>query len=249
MRAKSVYAKIISVVAALTLWQIAAMAVSHFLLPSPLSVGGEILSLLGESDTYRRLGYTFSSLAGGFLLGLAAGVLPAVLASRIPAVEAALWPFMLTARSVPVVSFIILAYLYMSASDIPLLIAFLIVVPVVYNNVLTGIKGEDRRLREMADVFRLSPARRLLYITLPSLKPHIISASKTGIGLAFKSGVAAEVITIAVGSIGERLYESKLFLETETLFAWTLLLVIVCYGFEWLFLRALRGVFKRLEKL
>ena len=249
MRAKSVYSKIISVIAALLLWQVAAMAASHFLLPSPLAVSGEIISLLGKSDTLSRLSYTFLSLSGGFLLGLVFGILPAVLAARFPIIEAALWPFMLTARSVPVVSFIILAYLYMSAKDIPLLIAFLIVVPVVYNNVLTGIKSEDRRLSEMADVFSLSPARRLLYITLPSLKPHILSASKTGIGLAFKSGVAAEVITIAAGSVGERLYESKLFLDTEALFAWTLLLVIVCYGFEWLFVFLLRKAFERLERL
>ena len=249
MKAKNYIGKIASIAAALLIWQAAAAIVSNFFLPTPLEVFGRLIKILSEGDSYSRMGFTFLSLGGGFLLGLLCGAALAVLAARWRFIEQALWPFMLTFRSVPVVSFIILAYLYLSSRSIPVLIAFMIVLPVVYGGLLTGIKAEDKKMREMADVFSLSGGKRFLYITLPQIKPHLLSASQNGIGLAFKSGAAAEVITLAAGSIGEQLFMGKLNLEIDLLFAWTLILVALCYGFEWLFGALLRLIFRRLERL
>ena len=249
MRVKAFKGKIIAVISAFVLWQVTAMLLSHFLLPTPIAVAARIFDILKTPDTYSRLLFTFLNLSGGFFLGLLAGAALAVPAARYKFFEDMLWPFMLTAKSVPVVSFIILAYLYLSAREIPVIIAFLMVLPLTYNNILAGIKNSDPLLLQMADVFKLSWKRRFLYITLPQIKPYLLSASKSGIGLAFKSGVAAEVITLAAGSIGEMLYRGKLFLETDLLFGWTILLLIICYGFEWLFTALIAKIFKETEKL
>lgn len=249
MKTKKYLIRLISVAAILLIWQVAAALSSSFLFPTPVSVLKKLIEVLSVGETYKKMGVTFLSLGGGFLSGLVVGAALAVPAARFKALEDALWPFMLTVRSVPVVSFIVLAYLYMSSQNIPVLISFLIVLPVVYNNLLAGIKSEDRRLSEMARVFSLSAGRRFLYITLPQIKPYLISSCQTGIGLAFKSGVAAEVITLAAGTIGEQIYSGKLYFDAEALFAWTIILVVLCYLFEWLFTFALKKIFKGLERL
>ena len=73
-------------------------------------------------------------------------------------------------------------------------------------------------------------ARRLRGIYLPAVLPHFRSAASLGLGLCWKSGVAAEVIGIPGGSIGEKLYKAKVYLATPDLFAWTVAIVLLSAG-------------------
>ena len=101
------------------------------------------------------------------------------------------------------------------------------VLPVVWANVCAGIRSTDPILLRTARVFRFSPWRTLRRVYVPSVMPHFLSACRTSLGLAWKSGIAAEVLTVPAVSIGKMLYESKLYLETTDLFAWTAV-VVVC---------------------
>ena len=121
------------------------------------------------------------------------------------------------------------------------------VFPVIYSNVLEGIRSTDRELLEMGQVFRIPWGRRLLYIYLPHLKPFLFSACSVALGMSWKSGVAAEVIGVAAGSIGEKLYESKIYFMTEDLLAWTVVIVLISVLFEKLFLRLMKAAFDRWE--
>ena len=122
------------------------------------------------------------------------------------------------------------------------------VLPIVYINCLSGILQVDRELLEMARVFRVPLRRRLLYIYLPDVMPFLISAASVSLGLCWKSGIAAEVIGLPTGSIGERLYEAKIFLQTGELFAWTVVIILVSVAFEKLVLALLRMLQQRLER-
>ena len=155
---------------------------------------------------------------------------------------------MLTVKTVPVASFIVIALIWLSSSMLSVFIAFLMVLPIIYNNILNGIKSTDRKMTEMADVFALSQGKRFLYISLPAVKPFLCSACQTAIGFAFKSGIAAEIIGIPNGSLGERLYSAKVHLETANLFAWTVLIVLLCVLFEKLFIFLLDKAFAEVEK-
>ena len=99
------------------------------------------------------------------------------------------------------------------------------VLPVVWANVCAGIRSTDPILLRTARVFRFSPWRTLRRVYVPSVMPHFLSACRTSLGLAWKSGIAAEVLTVLAVSIGKMLYESKLYLETTDLFAWTAVVV------------------------
>ena len=140
-------------------------------------------------------------------------------------------------KATPVASFIILALVWLDSRHLPVFISFLMVFPTVYLNLLEGIRQTDRKLLEMARVFHVPLTRRLRGIYLPQVLPYFRSAASLGLGLCWKAGIAAEVIGLPAGSMGERLYTAKIYFQTPDLFAWTAAVVAVSAVFERLFLR------------
>ena len=145
-------------------------------------------------------------------------------------------PLVAGIKAVPVASFIILALVWLNSQSLSLFISALMVFPPVYLNVLEGICRTDRRLLEMARVFRVPLGRRLRGIYLPQVMPHFRTAVSLGLGLCWKAGAAAEIIGLPAGSMGERLYTAKVYFQTADLFAWTVTIVAVSVVFERLFL-------------
>jgi len=135
-------------------------------------------------------------------------------------------------KSTPVASFIILALVWISSKNLSVLIAFLMVLPIAFSNLLFGLKSTDVKLLEMAKVFRLGRLKRIKAIYFPSVLPFLVSAVSVGLGFSFKSGIAAEVIGRPANSIGLNLYEAKLYLMIKELFAWTAVIIIISVLFE-----------------
>ncbi len=184
--------------------------------------------------------------AGCCLLALALAAVLALAAGHLRVVEILLQPYVLAIKSVPVASFIILALIWLKTSLLSLFISFLMVFPVLYTNILAGIKSADGQLLEMTQVFRVPWKRRLRMIYLPAIRPFLLAGSAAALGMSWKAGVAAEVIGVVSGSIGERLYDAKIYLQTADLLAWTVVIVALSAGFEWLMLRLLLRVFRGL---
>ena len=247
---KTALYRIAAVLLWLLVWQAAAMALSQpLLLSSPLGVIGRLFALLKEPSFYRAVAFTFSRIALGAVLGLILGMLLAFVAARVRAVEFLLQPLILTVRTVPVASFIILALMFLSSRELSVFISFLMVLPIVYANLLQGLLSIPRDMQEMAKMYRLSPLRRLLLVDLPHVKSHLLSGAATALGMAWKSGVAAEVIGIPMGSIGENLYQSKVYLEAASLYAWTAVIVLLSIAFEKAVLFLIKCGYRRLERL
>ena len=129
------------------------------------------------------------------------------------------------------------------------LVSFLISVPIVCSNMLEGIDSLDPKLKEMAKVFRIPVYKRFSGVYLSQLLPYFRSASRLAMGLCWKSGVAAEVIGLPDNSIGEMLYESKVYLETADLFAWTFVVILLSFLCEKLFLLFVDILRKRVERM
>lgn len=139
-------------------------------------------------------------------------------------------------KSTPVASFIILALVWLTGNYVPIFIGFLMVLPVIYSNVFQGIAQVDVKLLEMAKVFRMSRGKKLLKIYIPSVLPYFTAACRTALGLAWKAGVAAEVIGVTQNSIGRQLYYSKIYIETADLFAWTAVVILLSLSLEKIFM-------------
>ena len=234
----------------LAVWQIASIAIGQDLfLVSPVRVVIRLGQLAAEGFFWASIASSLLRICGGFLLAMALGVLLGSLAARSSRVRELLEPLMLAVKSVPVASFIILALLLFSSKYLAILIAFLMVLPVIYANVSAGIRETDRDLLEMARVFQLPPWRKVRYLYLPQVLPYFRSACAVAAGLSWKAGVAAEVIGMPEGSIGEQLQQAKIYLNTPDLLAWTVVIVLVSLGFEKLFLALVDWAGRRLERM
>ncbi len=212
----------------LILWALLARLVDReLLLPGPAAVLRRLCALLVTGAFWRTVGVTMLRILCGVLAGTALGVLSAVLTWRFRLLHALLSPLLGLIKSTPVASFILLLLIWLGRDVLPGVIVALMVLPVTWANVEAGLRGVDPSLLEMAGAFRFPPLRRLRRIWLPSVFPSFLAACRSTLGLAWKAGVAAEVLTVPVRSIGKRLYESRLNLETTDLFAWTVV-VILC---------------------
>ena len=223
-------------------WQLASMAVGlNLLLPGPVTVLRALLELIVESKFWGAAALTILRILGGFLLGTLLGFLVAVLTEFVPALEVILSPAVRIMRATPVASFILLCMLWLTSGFVPALIAGMMVLPIVWENVSQGFRQADIRLLEMSRVFGMSPLHTFFYIYLPSTLPYLRAACITAIAMAFKSGVAAEVLCQPKRSVGTQLYYSKIYLETENLFAWTAVVVVLSICMEKLISRLLRA--------
>lgn len=232
----------------LLLWALLAARVGQeLLLPSPPQVLQTLLRLAGGADFWLTVSASILRVLGGLLAGCVLGLLLAFLTAASPIAHALISPLMTLVKSTPVASFIILALVWLGRGTVPLLITGLIVLPVVWANVSAGIAAQDIKLRELAQVYRLSRARVFRCLTVPTVLPHFRAALRSALGLGWKAGIAAEVLTVPPYSIGRRIYESKLYLETTELFAWTLTVILLSLLIERLLLRLLAGHGRRGE--
>lgn len=240
--------KAVAIAAALLVWQIAAMLLDQkILLASPVDVLKTLGSLVLTPDFWRTIWFSFSRIGLGFLIGFVVGCVCAALSARFHFVEVLLWPYMAAVKATPVASIIILCLVWLSSRNLSIFICFLIVLPVVYTNILTGIRHLDPKLKEMASLYEIPFSKRFLSVELPQLKPYLLAALELSIGMAWKAGVAAEVIGVPAGSIGKMLYNAKIYLATPELFAWTFTVVILSILFEKLIVGLVKGFFQRLE--
>ena len=224
----------------LAVWQAAAMAIGQeVFLVSPIQAAGTLMELLPQADFWQRVGFSAGHILLGFALGVVVSVLLAAAAERWAWVDTLLAPVIQLVKATPVASFIILALVWVSGRSLSILISFLMVLPVLYSAVRTGIESADVQLLEMAQVFRLSLARRVKAIWLPAILPAFRQGCSVALGICWKSGVAAEVIGLPDGSIGDALYRAKITLSTGELFAWTFVIILLSAGFEKLFLALL----------
>jgi len=217
----------------LSIWMLLALIVNQeLLLPSPLTVTKRLLSLIIEIEFWLSTLTTLLRILLAVIIGTVFGVVLAVLASKNEYIKDSINPVIKIIRATPVTSFVILLMLYFSYSMVPVVIGGLMVMPLIYTGVLTGIEQTEFKLLEFARAYRLSKKKTIKYIYIPSIKPFFITAFNNSLGLAWKAGVAAEVISLPKRSIGSLMYYSKLYLETSDLFAYTAVVIILSFLME-----------------
>lgn len=208
-------------------WVLALIVDKALLLPDPLTVLKRLCALVVSARFWLITAASLGRILLGAVAAVVLGVALAIATSCSRALHALFSPLITVIKSTPVASFIILVLIWVGRDILPCVIVLLMALPVVWTNVSAGIAETDMLLLQMAKVFRFSPLRTVRRVYIPSLMPHFLSACRSSLGLAWKAGVAAEILTVPAVSIGKMLYESKLYLETVDLFAWTLV-VIIC---------------------
>ena len=240
--------RILAVFFWIAIWQFASMYLKQeILLASPVSVVRKLFELIFSGNFWQSVGFSFVRIVTGFLLAVFLGIFLAVLAYWSKTVEILTAPVIAVVKSTPVASFIILCLIWIPSKNLSVFISFLMVLPVIYTNILEGIRQTDRKILEMAKVFRVNLRRQIRYIYVSQVLPYFLSACRLSLGMCWKAGVAAEVIGVPSGSIGEKLYNAKIYLNTPDLFAWTIVIIVISFVFEKCFLGIVSRVVYMIE--
>ncbi len=236
-----------AIIIVLTVWYVLSIIVkSKILLPSPVDVLKRFFILLMKKEFWSTISFSFLRISIGFFSGFILGTVFAIAAKRFRLFEIFLRPFVTTIKTVPVASFIVLCLVWLTSSKLSAFISFLMVFPVIYSNILEGLKNTDKLLIEAAHIYDMHFGQIFKYIYLPALRPHIVSACSIALGLSWKAGIAAEIIGIPEGSVGEMFYNAKIYLDSTDLLAWTLTVVIVSVLFEKIILYLISLFYKKL---
>ncbi|MBR2848437.1 MAG: ABC transporter permease subunit [Clostridia bacterium] len=228
--------------AALLFWGCVWAAAAYFvdkevLLPTPFAVGRVMVSLFAETSFWFSIFGSLVRVLIGYIAGCAVGIILAAFCFRFRLINTMFSPVLSVIRAVPVASFIILALVWIGRDRVPSFSAFLMVLPIVTGNILTGLRSVDRELWEVAKLYRFDFLKKFRLLYIPAALPHFTSAARTSLGMAWKAGIAAEVLCSLSFSIGGYIYESKVYLETPALFAWTITVILISMLIEGLLFR------------
>ncbi|MEL4106807.1 ABC transporter permease subunit [Oscillospiraceae bacterium WX1] len=224
--------KLLKAAAALLFWLAVWFAASYaigkaLILPAPADVWATLLVLGVTPGFWESAGHSLLNVFVGFTSGVVLGTFFAALTSWSTLCDTLISPLIRVIRATPVVSFIILALLWIGKMRVPAFCSALMVIPIVWQSVSASVKDADKNLLEMARQFGFGWLRTLRLVYVPSVRNDWAAACATSMGLAWKSGIAAEVICLARPTIGAELYYSKIYIDTPALFAWTAVVIIL----------------------
>ena len=232
-RKKKIRNGIVTVILWFIIWQVVAMKIDNSIfLPSPIETVQSLQQLFFSTTFFLSVSVTLGNIVKGFLLGVLFGSIFSVIASLSEFLETFITFPMRIIKATPVASFTILALFWLDSSSLSILVSFFMVLPILYTNVLTGIKEINPKLLEMSKVFQIRWYYKVCFLYIPEVLPYLFSACSVAIGLAWKSGIAAEVIGITKNSIGNHLYQAKLYLEMPKLFAWSFVIISISIASE-----------------
>lgn len=240
--------KILSIAAAailwLLIWEIVALSIGNsFVFPGALKTFVTFAGFLTNASFWKTALASIARIIIGFVLGILLGCLLAFLCKSIKFLYEFISTGMTVVKSTPVASIIMILWIIVDDRLLPILIAVLMVCPIIWQNLMNGYNAIDKDLSEVCAVFEFSKKQRLKLLVFPTLYRYFVPAALTSVGLAWKSGIAAEIISYTSNSIGKHIYLSKNNFDGHELLAWTLTVVIISLAFEF----SVKGLFKRLE--
>ena len=225
----------------LAIWQLLDVIIDNRLvLAGPIRVAQALVEQISQPDFWVICGASFGRIALGFLLSFVVGFLLALVSCRHRLFRDFVDPIISLLRTIPVASFIILLLIWVGNQALTVFLAFFIVLPLIYTNMVTGFESVDRQMLEMARVYGLSRWRTFLYIYRPAFMPFLMSSTKISLGMTWKSGIMAEVLATPKPSIGKEMATARTFLDTPDLLAWTVVVMVLSFLFEKAFMELLK---------
>lgn len=225
--------KIIIALIWLVIWQImAALIAEEILLPSPLLVFKRFLDLLVQKEFYLAILSSIGKIMIGFVISIFFGLILAFISYKSNLFYDFINPIILIFRSIPLASLVIFLLFWVKSTNLSILVSFIMAMPIIYTNTYEGLKSIDKKLIQMADIYKIKEFDRIWSIYLVKTKTFISSSIISVSGLVLKAGIAAEVIGLPENSIGKSLYNSKIYLDMPSLLAWTLAILILSFIFE-----------------
>ncbi len=230
---KKQYISIASVIMMLAVWKVLAIYFnSDFVVPHPGKTFVAVFRLFSDAGFIIIVGTTIIRGLAGFFISAFFGLLFGIIAGISPSFDAFLRPFLVTVRSVPVIALILLALIWFNPGSVPVFIAMLTMFPFICTNVIDGIRSVDPDIVEMAKFYRASRGRIIREVYIPAIMPFIISGASSAMGIGWRAIIIGEVLSQPEYGIGTMMQAEQTFLKVDAVIAWTIIAVLISYGFE-----------------
>jgi NitT/TauT family transport system permease protein len=226
---------LIAVLILLSGWQIAATLIKlPLILPSPRATFIQITALIVKGEFWHHLGATLGRGLFGFGLSLIVGVGVGLVCGRVATVAAFFRPVIVLIRSTPSMSLILLALIWFRGEVVPVFVIFLVVFPIITQNMIEGVRSVNLELREMVQLYRVKKTRVLTHLYVPTVIPFLAAGISAGLGITWKVLIAAEVLSYPSWGIGVQMDSARVYLQTDRVFAWTVVVVAIGLVFDYL---------------
>lgn len=217
----------------ISVWWILSVIVDNpYYLPTPKDTFFALLGLFKLESFYKVIFLSFLRVLSGLLAGIAFGTALSFVCHRFKVVRKLITPIISIIKAMPVATFILLLWLTLRGSLLTIFVGFIMVMPIIFQNALSGLDSIDKHLIEVSDIFGFSALKRLRLLVFPALRSYLAPAIITSVGLAFKSQIAAEIIAYTNNSIGQYIYDANYGLNTEVVFAWAAVIVAFSISLE-----------------
>lgn len=215
------------------IWWIAAACVGvEIILPAPNVVFGRFFGLFADGKFWLSLGYSVGRTLLSFALSFVLALALAVPAKFSEAFAGVLRPLVTVLRSVPTIAVILLILVFLPSGQVPVLISFLIVFPLLYEGFLSALKGVDPELAEMSRIYRVPKRVQIARCYIPAILPQVFAASRSALGLGLKVIVAAEALASTGMSLGRLMQIANVSFDSAGLLAYTIMAILVSFLLE-----------------
>ena len=217
----------------LAVWVLVAGLVAQpLILPGPGAVVVALLRLVCDGGTWAILAGSGARILGGLALAAVCGGVLAGISSRSRAFAHLVAPALSFVKATPVACVVVLLLIWLGSARVSIAVVFLMALPGVYFSLVEGLAQVDQPLEQMFRLHGVQGWRLFCAHTWREVLPFVLSCARAVIGMSWKAGVAAELIGMAAGTVGERIYQAKLLIETADLLAWTVLVVAASWACE-----------------
>lgn len=225
---------VLSVILILIVWQLASIKSSNSLLvPSPIRVLVDLEGLIGKELFWIALANSLYRIILAFILSFFLSLLIGVAAGKSKAFYAFILPYLVIMRSTPVISFILLALIWFTSSNVAIFIAFLIMFPLLCFTIIQGVQCIDNQLIEMSNVYAFTSKQRFMHVYIPGIAPFLISGTSNALGMGWRAVIIGEVISQPIRGLGTNLHLAHSYLQVSELIAYTIAAISIGYIFEY----------------
>lgn len=223
----------ISFILLIVFWKLLSLIInSGLIIPSPESTFKAIFQLIRTGEFYIIILYSLKRGLIGFAFSFILGITIGFLAGLNDIINRLLEPVLVIVRSTPLMSVILLALIWFKTENVPIFASFLVSFPIITSNTIEGIKNIDPKIMQMAKIYKIRKWRIVGEIYFPAILPFTIAAISTSAGIGWKAVIAAEVLSQPEYAIGTSLQDSRIYLNTDRIFAWTIVAILISYVFE-----------------
>ena len=233
--------EVLSILAALIVWEVAALLFPSHLFPTPVAVAIDLWDLTLHGKLLSDMGKTLSRAAISFTVAMILGIIIGIAFGRNAVLDRLFSTWVIVGLNVPAIVIAIVLYIWLGLTEFALILAVTLnKLPIVITTIREGVRSFSRDYDELGVALRLSQFRRLRLIVLPQLAPFMLAAARTGLALIWKIVLVFEVLG-SDGGIGFRIQTFFQFFDITGILAYTIAFIVVVFAFEYLVLRPLEG--------